>query len=211
MVQKWGAMCDSAKALSKLSLAVSYGVALYVYIYDPLRSADCTHTPRIYVRMCPQWGATTWAQAGREGRGCAFAGRQARSAATACSTAIPSPPHPLPLHLTPQAPSPRQACRLLRLRRPAARPAAHRAAMHRAARQRGVPGTLHVHCTACAARMRCTHALHRRCMSTACALHVALHEHCPCTALRLHCACTAPALRLHQAWLSGVPAARVEA
>ena len=139
---------------------------------------------------------------------------------------LPLPlPAPLPLQLTPHAPVSRQACHLLRLRRPAARPAAYRAAVHRSARQRGVPGTPHV-CTArmhcmCTARMRCTHAL-------ACALHVALHvalrEHCVCTApaqplhspctapaLRLHCPCTAPALRLHQAWLSGVPAARVEA
>ena len=61
-------------------------------------------------------------------------------------------------------------------------------------------------------------------MCTVHALHVALREHCVCTApallmhcpctaraLPLHCACTARALRLHQAWLSGVPAARVEA
>ena len=93
---------------------------------------------------------------------------------------LPLPlPSPLPLHLAPHAPAPCQACHLLRLRRPAARPAALRAAMHRAARQRGVPGTPHV-CTArmhcmCTARTHCMHALHA----------------CTAQTLRVHCACTA--------------------
>ena len=122
---------------------------------------------------------------------------------------LPLPlPTPLPLQLTPHAPVPRQACHLLRLRRPAARPAALRAAVHRAARQRGVPGTPHV-CTArmhcmCTARTQCMHALH------ACTAQT-LRVHCACTArgtacaLRVHCSCTAPALRLHCACTAPAP------